>query len=76
MKGELAEIRSRLNLPPPEIRRAVRVSAGVTQAAVARACGVDRATVCRWEAGNRTPRGGHLRAYLLVLGELFPQRGA
>ena len=74
--NRLIEIQTRRRLPPPQVCRAVRLAAGLTQAAVARACGVNRATVCRWEAGQRTPRGEHLRAFLAVLEELLPGRGA
>ncbi|MBM3695267.1 MAG: helix-turn-helix transcriptional regulator [Actinobacteria bacterium] len=69
--SRLNEIRNRRRLPAREVCRAVRLSAGITQAAVARACAVNRASVCRWEAGRRTPRGDHLKAYLAVLNELL-----
>ncbi len=58
----------RLNqLPPSVVRRRLRRRAGVTQAAVAEAVGVNRATVSRWEAGVCAPRGENLLHYLEVL---------
>jgi transcriptional regulator with XRE-family HTH domain len=43
-------------LPPPAVRRAIRVTAGVSQRDLAAALGVRSATICRYETGSRTPR--------------------
>jgi transcriptional regulator with XRE-family HTH domain len=52
------------------MRRAIRVSRGLTQADVAECLSVHRETVARWEAGTRTPRGQVLVAYVELLNEL------
>jgi DNA-binding transcriptional regulator YiaG len=62
--------RARDSLPSPEERRRLRESAGVTVAAVAAVVGVSRAAVTRWEAGERSPRGDHVHAYIDVLSRL------
>jgi transcriptional regulator with XRE-family HTH domain len=49
------------------VRRQLRLRAGITQNAIAKAVDVDRATVSRWEAGSRTPAGENLVRYLEVL---------
>ncbi|MHB8465046.1 MAG: helix-turn-helix domain-containing protein, partial [Acidimicrobiales bacterium] len=56
-------------LPPPAERRAIRERAGLTQQDFGDALGVDRATVCRWEAGRR-PERPHLGAYVRLLQRL------
>ncbi len=50
-------------IPPTPSRRALRLAAGLTQGDVAAAIGVDRATISRWETGNREPVGRNRRAY-------------
>ena len=57
-------------LPDPRARRALREGADVTQDAIAKAVGVTRAEVSKWESGSRTPRGEALRRYLKVLDRL------
>jgi transcriptional regulator with XRE-family HTH domain len=37
--------------------REIRLAADVSQAEIARACGVAPAAVSQWESGQRTPRG-------------------
>jgi transcriptional regulator with XRE-family HTH domain len=65
--------RPKRRLPPPEVRKALRVGAGLTQDdtsdAVAALTGyrVSRPTISRWETGKRDPRGETLIAYLQVL---------
>lgn len=44
-------------LPKPEKARRIRMDAGATQADLAKALGVNRVTVARWELGTRRPRG-------------------
>lgn len=68
---ELADARRRL--PPPPLRRVIRLRAGLTQQDLAGAVGTTRATIARWESGTRTPRGELLLAYVAVLELLNPQ---
>jgi DNA-binding XRE family transcriptional regulator len=60
-------VRARTQLPTPEARRAIRVSAGVSLADIARAVGVTRQTAMLWERGARRPSGERLLAYVAVL---------
>jgi transcriptional regulator with XRE-family HTH domain len=57
-------------MPTPELARAIRVTAGVTQADVAAELGVHRVSVARWELGRRRPRGTVLDRYTKLLDEL------
>ena len=66
----IAAVRSRRSLPDPAVRRLLRERAGLSQAEVAKAIGVRSATVSRWEAGLRTPRGAHVAAYVVLLDRL------
>ena len=68
--AELTRARERGELPPPTLRKLLRERAGLTQASQARALGVHRAALCRWESGDRRPRdvGPYLEA-LKRLGE-------
>jgi DNA-binding transcriptional regulator YiaG len=70
MSELIDHLRLRRRLPTPPMRRAIRQSAGASQAAVAKAIGVDQRTIARWEAGERAPRGERLTAYMAVLDEL------
>ena len=54
-------------LPPPPLRRALRITRHLTQDDLAGVLGVDRATVARWELGVREPRGNLRIAYASVL---------
>lgn len=47
--------------------RAIRIAAGASLAAVARDVGVHRATVLRWERGERQPGRAATARYLEVL---------
>ena len=47
--------------------RRVRVSAGVSQAAVAKAVGVSPAAVAHWETRHRTPQGDRAARYCDVI---------
>ena len=71
----LVEVRSRQRLPAPALRRVIRKSVGVSQAAVAEVCGVDRASVSRWESGQRRPSGPRLVAYVGLLEKLAAEIG-
>ena len=64
------KIRAHKALPPPAMRRALRVASGLTQADIAAPVQVHRAAISRYESGVRTPRGRHLIAYVAVLEEL------
>lgn len=57
----------RRRLPDPEMRRLLRLKAGLSQAEIAAAIGVERPTVSRWESGVRSPRGRHAEAYAALL---------
>jgi transcriptional regulator with XRE-family HTH domain len=57
----------RRTLPTPEERRQIRTQARLTQQNVAEALGSDRASVSRWESGERSPRGSMLDAYAALL---------
>jgi transcriptional regulator with XRE-family HTH domain len=47
--------------------RELRVAARLSQSEIARACGVSPALVCRWELGERTPRGRAAEIYAAIL---------
>ncbi|MEU8949682.1 helix-turn-helix domain-containing protein [Streptomyces sp. NPDC048489] len=57
-------------LPTPQVRRQLRLAAGLTQAEVAEAIGVKRLAVARWEAGSTQPHRGNRRAYAHLLRKL------
>ena len=66
----LEEARARDSVPPVELRRLLRERVGLTQAELGRALGVDAATISRWEAGLRSPRGQSRGAYARLLERL------
>jgi transcriptional regulator with XRE-family HTH domain len=66
----LDQARQRRGLPPPPIRRALREQAGLSQGDVARVLRVDRASVSRWESGDREPRRRFVSAYAALLDQL------
>lgn len=66
----LDQARVRRGLPDPHIRRLLRVQAGLSQAEVARALGIGRVAVTRYESGQRTPRGQLCVAYVRLLRRL------
>lgn len=61
---------SNVALPPPELRRALRVAAGLSLAEIGEVCGVTRQCVSLWELGSRTPAPPHSGAYLTLLHDL------
>jgi DNA-binding transcriptional regulator YiaG len=65
----IEEVRSR-QLPPLQLRRAIRVAAGVSQVRMAAELGVHRLTFVRWESGTHVPRGEHRAHYASLLSEL------
>lgn len=70
LEAALEKRRLRQRLPRAEMRRLLRRSAELPQEAIAEAVGVDRATVSRWESGEREPRDEHVVRYLEVLDRL------
>lgn len=62
--------RLRRGLPDPELRRIIRRRAGLSQAEVGAAVGVDAPTVCRWELGSRNPRQPAKDRYAALLARL------
>lgn len=62
--------KAKLNLPPPEARRAIRESLGLPQGAIGEQLGVSGATIGRWENGTREPRGELLLRYSTLLRDL------
>lgn len=54
-------------LPPPEMCRLLRKSAGLSQGDIAQACGVTQSAVALWEQGSRKPTGRRLAAYVEAL---------
>jgi len=58
---------ARRDLPPPQVRRALRIAAGLSLAEVASAVGVSRQAVAHWEGGSRRPAAKHLTAYCQAL---------
>jgi len=70
MKELIKRSQSRRQLPPPEMRRLIRKQARLSQAEIAGALKIDRATVSRWESGERTPRGKLAETYKQLLDRL------
>jgi transcriptional regulator with XRE-family HTH domain len=67
----IESMRLRRRLPEPELRRLIRVRAGVPQADLAAELGVNRASISRYENGRREPYGPVLRAYIEALDRLM-----
>jgi predicted transcriptional regulator len=61
-------------LPAPPIRRALREHHGLSQGEVADLLGVDRASVSRYESGERAPRASVAERYLEILERLASRR--
>jgi len=70
------KLQSRRRLPSPAVARAIREDAGLAQDDLARALGVTRAAVSRWESGERYPRTENLARYLELLDHLRGQMAA
>jgi transcriptional regulator with XRE-family HTH domain len=64
------KLAARRDLPPPRLRRILREDLGLSQEDVARAVGVHRESVSRWERGLCYPRGDHLIRYVEILNRL------
>jgi hypothetical protein len=56
-------VRERRALPPPEVRRALRLGARLTLAEAGEAIGQTGESVRLYETGERTPRKDSLRRY-------------
>lgn len=56
--------------PEPGEGRALRRSAGISQAELAAEIGVDQSSLMRWEAGLYRPRGENLTRYVAALDKL------
>jgi transcriptional regulator with XRE-family HTH domain len=61
------KVRAKRELPPPAERRAIRISAGVSQEDIAKELGLSRAAISRWETDKRCPQDEHLLAYVKIL---------
>lgn len=66
----LAEQVRAVRLPPPAMRRSIRLAAGATQAEVGEELGVSPVTVLRWERGKSEPRRDRAIAYRHLLDSL------
>lgn len=71
----LDQARQRRSLPPPEVRRALRERARLSQGDLARVLRVDRATISRYESGDREPRLCVVARYAALL-ERLAREGA
>lgn len=63
----------RVDLPAAEQRARLRADYGLTQAEIADALGVTRATVAGWEAGRSEPQGPTRAAYAKLLDGIAAQ---
>ncbi|MEU5982118.1 helix-turn-helix domain-containing protein [Streptomyces sp. NPDC047434] len=70
MSRSAADSASAAPLPSPKERRRLREARALSEAQVAEAVGVTRATVRSWETGRTDPRGRKLEAYVKLLGAL------
>jgi DNA-binding transcriptional regulator YiaG len=70
LQARAAQERSWPQLPSPAACVAIRRAARASQEDLALELGVDRATVSRWENGERLPSGPHRARYVEVLHDL------
>ena len=70
LEEQLRQADRRRKLPPPPMRRAIRVTSGLTVTAVAEHCGVSHTTITLWESGRRNPSGPRLERYADLLDRL------
>jgi DNA-binding transcriptional regulator YiaG len=69
-RDEVVDLIDRLRanrLPPPAERRAIRLRAHASLDDVAKALGVEKMTVSRWERGIARPWPQHRAAYICLL---------
>ncbi|WP_434316383.1 helix-turn-helix domain-containing protein [Leifsonia sp. P73] len=64
------EVRTARRLPSPDLARAIRRAAGVSQVRMGIELGVHRLTIARWESGERAPQGARRTAYAALLEQL------
>lgn len=72
--AELVErVRRRRSLPPPALRRAIRLAGDLTLTAIGEAMSppVTATAVYHWERGERMPSGDYLQQYLTLLDDLM-----
>jgi len=65
----IEEVRAR-QLPAVNVRRAIRLAAGVSQVRMAAELGVHRLTFVRWENGSIEPRDVNCVRYARLLADL------
>jgi DNA-binding XRE family transcriptional regulator len=65
----IEEVRAR-QLPSVNMRRAIRIAAGVSQTRMAAELEVHRLTFVRWENGTHEPRGDSAERYARLLAQL------
>jgi len=70
MSALVEQVRAVRRLPSPSMRRAIRLSAGVSMRQIGDHVGVSRAAVGHWEAGRWTPSPEHAARYADLLDEL------
>jgi DNA-binding transcriptional regulator YiaG len=71
----LRQVRSLQQLPLPEVRIAIRRSAGVSLREMATVLGVSPSALRWWETGERRPSPNHRVAYIALLAELASASG-
>jgi transcriptional regulator with XRE-family HTH domain len=70
LEAALTEAKRSRSLPSAPACRLLRERAGLTQEHIAQALGVSRATISRYETGDRKPRGVVRLRYVEVLDRL------
>jgi transcriptional regulator with XRE-family HTH domain len=63
----LDRLRRKAELPPPAMRKMIRLSAGATLYDIGAACGVSHEAVRLWESNRRFPSEANLVRYAAVL---------
>ena len=76
VKQLIENSRRRKMLVPPELRRSIRQRARLSQGEIAQVLGIDRASVSRWESGQRTPRGLLAENYIKLLDALLHEEAS
>lgn len=71
LPSEVKEISRVRNLAGSGLAKDIRIRAGLSQAEIANALGVDRSTIHRWEVGERRPGATAALAYGRLLSELL-----
>lgn len=66
----IEELRTRRELPPPEVARMIREAAGVSQRRLGQELGVTKETIARWESGTHRPRASRVSAYARLLRDI------